>query len=55
MKPSAQREIEVWADWEALVQPTRMGMLTATPARGKEIFSFTYDATWLKTRDGCEC
>ena len=49
MKPSGQREIEVWADWEALAEPTRMGTLTATPARGKEIFSFAYDASWLKS------
>ena len=49
MKPSVQREIEVWADWEALTQPTRMGTLIATPARGKEIFSFAYDPAWLKS------
>jgi len=49
MKSSFQRDIEVWADWEALDQPTRMGILTATPARGKEIFSFAYDVGWLKS------
>lgn len=26
-----------------------MGVLTATPARGREIFSFEYDQTWLDT------
>ena len=50
MKPSAQRIIEVWADWEALGPPQQMGTLTATPARGKEIFAFAYDSAWLKSR-----
>lgn len=33
---SAQRVIEVVADWVALGGATRMGLLTATPARGKD-------------------
>jgi serine/threonine-protein kinase HipA len=49
MKYSVQRDIEVWADWEALGHPTRLGALTATPARNREIFSFEYDSGWLKS------
>ena len=49
MKPPVQRVIEVWADWATLGQPTRLGTLTATPARGKEIFAFEYDPAWLKS------
>lgn len=52
MKPPLQRVIEVWADWEALGQPVRLGTLTATPARGKEIFAFEYDPAWLKSGQG---
>ena len=44
---SQQRSIEVIADWASLGGPTLMGRLTATPARGKEIFAFEYDAAWL--------
>ena len=46
---SQQRLIEVWADWEGLAEPTLMGLLSATPSREREIFSFEYDATWLKS------
>ncbi|MBW2465189.1 MAG: HipA domain-containing protein, partial [Deltaproteobacteria bacterium] len=44
---SAQRLIEVFADWSELGGPTLMGHLSAAPARGKEIFSFEYDEAWL--------
>lgn len=44
-----QRYIEVYADWIGLSQPTLMGILYATAARGKEIFSFTYNEQWLKS------
>jgi serine/threonine-protein kinase HipA len=42
-----RREIEVVADWRDLEGPCRMGVLTATPARGREVFSFEYDDGWL--------
>ena len=41
------REIEVWADWRELGAPQRMGYLRSTPSRGKEVFSFSYDQSWL--------
>ena len=46
---SDQWVIEVWADWEGLGKPTVMGRLLATRSRGKEIFSFEYGPTWLKS------
>jgi serine/threonine-protein kinase HipA len=46
---SKQRVIEVVADWALLGGPTLMGHLTATPARGKEVFAFEYDKDWLST------
>jgi serine/threonine-protein kinase HipA len=46
---AAKKEILVYADWQGLAKPTKMGVLTATPARGKEAFSFEYSAEWLKS------
>ena len=44
-----QRIIEVVADWVNLGGPTMMGRLTATPARGKEVFAFEYEKAWLSS------
>ena len=49
MSKNVQFSIEVWADWVSLDGPKFMGTLFATPSRGKEIFSFEYDADWLKS------
>jgi|HubBroStandDraft_4_1064222.scaffolds.fasta_scaffold733173_1 serine/threonine-protein kinase HipA len=49
MSKTSPRRIEVYAHWETLPQPILMGTLNATPARGKEIFSFTYNNDWLKS------
>lgn len=43
------RVIEVVADWEGLGGSVPMGRLTATSARGKEVFAFEYDKAWLRT------
>jgi serine/threonine-protein kinase HipA len=45
----AQREILVYAHWKGFENPTLMGILKATPSRGKEIFSFEYASTWLNS------
>jgi serine/threonine-protein kinase HipA len=47
MIKSTQRNIEVYAHWLGLEQPVLMGILHATPSRGKEIFSFEYDKEWI--------
>ncbi|MDF1561989.1 MAG: HipA domain-containing protein [Deltaproteobacteria bacterium] len=44
---AGRRIIEVVADWAALGGARTMGWLTATPARGKEVFAFEYDEDWL--------
>lgn len=44
---SKQRVIDVVADWASLGGPRLFGRLTATPARGKEVFAFEYDDAWL--------
>lgn len=46
---SKQRVIGVVADWVGLEGPTLMGHLSATSARGKEVFAFEYDKDWLST------
>lgn len=49
MNKPLQRNIEVYAHWVGLLQPTLIGVLHATPSRGKEIFSFEYSKEWLKS------
>lgn len=48
-KENHKRVILVYADWIGFEQPTHMGTLYATHARGKEIFSFEYNEAWLKS------
>ncbi|RZJ56768.1 MAG: type II toxin-antitoxin system HipA family toxin, partial [Hymenobacter sp.] len=47
-KTVERRQLYVYADWQGLAQgPQLMGTLSAVPVRGKEVFSFAYDAQWL--------
>ncbi|MCI1189824.1 HipA domain-containing protein [Hymenobacter sp. DH14] len=47
-KTVERRQLLVYADWQGLpAGPHRMGTLSAVPVRGKEVFSFAYDAQWL--------
>ena len=39
----------VYADWDGLQTPQVVGTLYASRSRGKEIFSFEYDKTWLQS------
>lgn len=47
MNKTLQQYIEVHADWVGLAQPTLVGVLHAMTSRGKQIFSFEYNANWL--------
>jgi serine/threonine-protein kinase HipA len=49
-----RRVIEVYADWAGLHGPTPMGSITATPVRGKEVFSFEHDEAWLSAGHGSQ-
>ncbi len=49
-----RRSVEVFADWAGLGGPMRMGVLRATPSRGKEIFSFEYERAWLASKHALE-
>ncbi|MEQ8627363.1 HipA domain-containing protein [Ekhidna sp.] len=46
----AKRAIYVYADWEDINGPLLMGILSSEFHRGKEIFSFEYDDTWLRSK-----
>lgn len=47
-------QIWVYAHWQGMPQPTLIGILSAARSRGKEIFSFEYDAQWLNTNHGIQ-
>ncbi len=46
---TAKKEVLVYADWQGLAMPNKMGILSAIPAKGKETFSFEYTDEWLKS------
>jgi serine/threonine-protein kinase HipA len=43
------RNIYVYAHWACMKEPLLMGELKAEYSRGKEIFSFSYSDSWLKS------
>lgn len=43
-------DIYIYADWQGLVQPTLVGVLSAHQAKGRKAFSFEYNRNWL-TKD----
>lgn len=48
-KKQTQKAIQVCAHWQGMEEPVFMGTLFAALSRGKEVFSFEYDPTWLKS------
>jgi len=42
------KTIEVWADFYFLAEPQKVGTLTASLSRGKEVFAFEYEKSWLR-------
>lgn len=45
---TTNKNIYVYADWEAMKEPTLMGILSVVLTRGKEVFSFEYMEDWIK-------
>ena len=43
------KEILVYADWQGLGEPAKIGVLRTEQVRGEEIFSFVYDSVWLNS------
>jgi serine/threonine-protein kinase HipA len=48
------KTIEVWADFYFLTEPQKVGVLTASPSRGKEVFSFEYEKSWITGPYRCQ-
>jgi len=46
---NSDKEILVYSDWKGLDIPQFIGTLFSSYSRGKEIFSFEYDKTWLQS------
>lgn len=47
-KTTTKRDVHVYADWQDMATPIYMGVLFAERLRGKELFSFEFDANWLR-------
>jgi len=44
------KSIFVYGDWEPMEQPAIIGLLNVDLLKGKEVFSFEYNAEWLKSQ-----
>ena len=49
VKKQTQKAIQVCAHWQGMKEPVFMGTLFAATSRGKEVFSFEYAPSWLKS------
>jgi serine/threonine-protein kinase HipA len=49
MATNIKKDIQVYAHWQDLQEPSLMGILSVSPAKGKESFSFEYADAWLKS------
>ena len=45
-----EKIIWIYAHWQGMENPQLMGTLATQQARGKEIFSFSYDTQWLSSQ-----
>ncbi|MEA3392861.1 MAG: type II toxin-antitoxin system HipA family toxin, partial [Candidatus Marinimicrobia bacterium] len=43
------KEIIVYADWFGLPETKKMGLLRSDNIRGKEVFSFEYEKSWIES------
>jgi serine/threonine-protein kinase HipA len=48
---SQKKDIIVFAHWQGMPQPKRIGILSAQQAKGKKAFSFEYDNEWLQSKE----
>ena len=46
-KDIRQKSVLVYAHWLEFDNPTLIGTLFYSPIKGREVFSFEYDAAWL--------
>lgn len=52
--PSKKTDIIVYAHWQGMPDPIKMGTLSAQEARGRLTWSFAYEKDWLKTQSQLE-
>ena len=43
-------DIYVYADWKGLEEPKTIGLLSAHYGKGKKVFSFEYDKSWIQSK-----
>lgn len=48
--PPKKTDIIVYAHWQGMPEPLKMGVLSAQEARSHLAWSFTYDEGWLDTQ-----
>jgi serine/threonine-protein kinase HipA len=48
-KMASHFDIYVYAHWQGMNEPARIGLLTAQQAKGKKAFSFEYNKDWLSS------
>ncbi|HAO08986.1 MAG TPA: toxin HipA [Chryseobacterium sp.] len=46
-----KKNIIVYAHWQGIEQPKKIGVLSLQQAKGRKSFSFTYDNTWLQSKE----
>ena len=46
---NTKKEIQLYAHWQGLQEPSLMGVLSVSPSKGKESFSFEYADAWLRS------
>ncbi len=47
-KKNERKHIYVYADWVGIDGPFLMGVLSVDAVRGEEVFSFSYDESWMR-------
>lgn len=51
MMQSGKTDIFVYAHWIGMLDPELIGILSAHKGKGRKSFSFTYDKSWLKSKE----
>jgi serine/threonine-protein kinase HipA len=46
---TTKKNIQVYAHWQGFAEPKLMGLLSVSPTKGKESFSFEYNREWLQS------
>lgn len=49
--PGDKVDIWVYADWQGMLSPESIGVLSAHRGKGRKSFSFTYDSDWLRLEE----